>query len=111
MDPTYLDQMRPERLGRRHGQHRRPILSPLALPHDNLVAIEIEVLDAKIETFLQPEPRTVEQHHDQTFRTGKLLQDRANLLTAEYHGQALRGSCPHNGRNRTDPDRYYDERR
>ena len=42
---------------------RHPILLALALPHDDLVAIEIEVLDPQSETLLQPDPRSV-QHHD-----------------------------------------------
>ena len=56
--------------------------------------IEIEVLDPKVETLLQPEPRPVEQQHDQPLRALQLPQKHANLVPAEHHRQPIRRARP-----------------
>ena len=86
MNPPHIHQVLRQRLPRRGGQHRHPILTALSLPHDDLMAIEIEILDAQIDTLLDPDARPVQQHHDQPHRAGQLLQDRGNLLAAEDDG-------------------------
>jgi hypothetical protein len=59
MHLTHPRQVRSQRLSRRRRQHRHAILATLPLPHDDLLAIEVEILDPKLETFFQPEPGTV----------------------------------------------------
>jgi hypothetical protein len=75
---------------------------PLPLPHDDLLAIEIEVLDPKLETFLQPEPRAVEQHHHEPLLASKRPEELADLVSAEHHRQPLRRTCPHDRWNVAD---------
>ena len=59
----------------RRRQHRHPILAALPLPHDDLMAIEIEVLDAQIDALLNPHARPVEQHDHQPHRARELEHD------------------------------------
>jgi hypothetical protein len=59
MHLTHPRQVSRQRLPCSRRQHRHPILSTLPLPHDDLLAIEVEILDPKLETFFQPEPGTV----------------------------------------------------
>jgi hypothetical protein len=51
--------MRHEPLLHGSGQHRHPILLSFATPDHDLVAIEVEVLDAEPDTLLKPEARAV----------------------------------------------------
>jgi hypothetical protein len=71
MEPTHVSHVPTQRLLDGIRQHGHPILATLPLPYDDLVAIEVEILDAKVETLLQPEPCPVEQHDEQTLRAGQ----------------------------------------
>ena len=66
---------------------------------------KIEIFDAELETLLQPDPRTVQQHDDQPLCAGELLQDCANLVPAQHDGQPLRSTGAHNRRHGADLDR------
>jgi hypothetical protein len=50
---------RHQRLLCRRRKHRHPILVTLPLPHDDLLAVEVHILDAQLETLFQPEAGTV----------------------------------------------------
>jgi len=47
------------------GKHRHPILPSFATPNHDLVAIEVEIFDAELDTLLEPEARAVQQRHDE----------------------------------------------
>ena len=70
------------------------ILATLPLPHDDLVAIEIEIFDPKIETLLQPEARTVEQHDDQPRGWPTAPADRAAQCPAIVRPPSTTITCP-----------------
>ncbi len=85
MNTPHVLQVLRQRLPRSRGQHRHPILATLPLPHDDLIAIEVEILDAHVDTLLDPDAGPVEQHDDEPHRAGQLLQDRGHFLPAEHH--------------------------
>ena len=85
--------MRRQRLLRRRRQNRRTILLPLALPHDDPIPIEIEILDPKAQTFVELQPGAIQKRHYQVHRPGQRLQERRHLL-AEHHRQPLQRSRP-----------------
>ena len=107
MDPPHIGEVYRQRLPRRRGKHRHPVFSPLPLPHDDLMAIEIEIFDPKRETLLQPEPRAVEQRDDEPRRTRERLQQRRHLVPAEHDRPPLRRARSHNRWNATDLDREH----
>jgi hypothetical protein len=86
MEPAHVCQVPRQRLPDRRGQGRHPILLALALPHDELVAIEVEILDAQIKALLQPDARPIQHHDDQPLRAGQLLQEGADLVPTEHDG-------------------------
>ncbi|MBI2187338.1 MAG: hypothetical protein HYU37_09520 [Acidobacteria bacterium] len=107
MHLTHPRQVRVQRLPRRRRQHRHPILPALPLPHDDLLAIEVEILDPKLETFFETEPGAVEQHHHQPLRAGELLEERADLVSVEHYRQPFRRTRPHNRWNVADGHRQH----
>jgi hypothetical protein len=45
MHPRHGHRVLRQRVPRRRGQNRHPILAALSLPHDDLIAIDVEILD------------------------------------------------------------------
>jgi hypothetical protein len=60
MLPFDVLQIGPEPLLDGYRQHRHPILLTFASAHSNLMLVKIEVLHAKLQTLLQPQPGPIE---------------------------------------------------
>ena len=69
----------------RHWQHGPHILSPLAATHDNLLAIEVDVLDPQRQAVRDPQPSPIQDHDDDPERARQLLQKAADFVAAEHH--------------------------
>ena len=87
---SHVPQVFLEPLLDRHRQHRAPILLALASSNGNLMPVEVEVLDPKLQTFLQPQPGSVEKRHDHPHRSLDILEDRADLFPAEDDRDPMR---------------------
>lgn len=55
-------------------QHRHPVLAALAVAHDDLAALELDVLRAQAQPVEQTHAAAVQQARDQAHRAGKLIQ-------------------------------------
>src|SRR2546425_7868492 len=64
-------------------QHRPPILLALAAPDHDLIEIEVDVLHAKLEAFLQAKPGAVQQ------REGRRLRSKSDRGRSEEHTSEL----------------------
>ena len=58
--------------------------------------VEVEVLHAQLEAFLDPEPGAIQQHEDEPDLAGHVLQDRADFLAAQHNRHAAWYSRPRN---------------
>jgi hypothetical protein len=70
-------------------QHGHPILATLAVPHDELVRVEIDILDAQAGALEQAQARTVHQHGHQPGRAFESLEEGADLVAGEDDGEVL----------------------
>ena len=57
----HTDQMGLQRLDHYGRKHRHPVLSALAIAHNDLTIFKINILHAQLQAFAQPEPGTVEE--------------------------------------------------
>lgn len=85
MLPSHRTQVSLEPLLHCNRQHRPPVLPSLAPSDDNLVPVEVDVLDPKLETFLQTQPSSIDKRHDYPHRPLDVLQDRADFFPAEHN--------------------------
>lgn len=79
-----------ERRAQRVRQHHPAILLALAATYRQLAALEVPVLDAQLETFLQPQPGAVQQRRNQPRHPDQLAQDQAHLVDGEHNGHTHR---------------------
>lgn len=56
--------------------------------------VQVEVLDAKLQTLLQPQPGPVEKGHDDPHRPLDMLEDRGGFLRAEHDRDPMRQLGP-----------------
>ena len=85
MLPLHFRQVGPQPIPHRHGQHRPDVLLTLATPHDNLMPVEVDVLDAEPEAILDSEPSPVQDDDDDPDLARQLLQDAAHFVAAEHN--------------------------
>jgi len=78
-----------QRLDKGLGEHRDAISPAFALPDDNLVTGEIDVLEAQAHAFHQPHTGSVEQPCDQCCRTAHALKHPTHFLAREHHRPSL----------------------
>jgi hypothetical protein len=84
-----------QRRGQRLGQHGAAILAALAVAHQDFVAAEIEVLNAQVQRFEQPQARAVEELRDEAIGIVQFGQDAIHLVTRQDHWQPLWAGGPH----------------
>lgn len=89
-----LDLAPQEGLGHR-GKRCGAILHSLALPHENLAAVEVDVLHAQAAAFQQPEPGPVEESGLEVGRACELGQQGAGLVAGQHHGKTVRAPRAH----------------
>ena len=85
-----LLQMRPQRFLQSIRQHCAPILLALSPADRDLAALEINVLHADLEAFLQPQSRAVEQRRDEPAHTGHLVEDAFHFINGQHDRNANR---------------------
>jgi hypothetical protein len=72
-------------------EHRSAIAAALAAAHHDLAAVEVEILDAKLQAFEQPESGPVEQRADEARGPFEAGEDGPCLVARQYDRQARRG--------------------
>ena len=77
-----LEMMR-ERLDDSNRQDGRSILLTLASADDNLPSFEIDIFDAKLQAFLQPQSGAVQESDDHPRDSLEVLHDARDLLTTQ----------------------------
>ena len=77
------EQVCPHR-GRQHGG---AILVPLAVADGELARREVNMLHAQATAFQQPQPRAIEQDRHQPWDAIEALEDGADFLAGQHHGQ------------------------
>ena len=94
MQPPHLGPLPDQVLAQRRRQHRHPVLSPLAVAHRQLVALQVHVLEPQPHTFHQPQPAAVEQPGHQRLAPGQALQQAPHLRPRQHYRQPLRTLGP-----------------
>ena len=93
----HVGQVRPQPLVHDGRQHRPTVLLALAAPDHDLIEIEVDVLHAKLEAFLQAKPGAVQQRDDDPGHGRQRFQDSSDLVPAQDHrrrvGVRARGTC------------------
>lgn len=79
--------MRRELRFERRRQHGDPVLGPLAVPHEDLVVGEVDVLDPQAERLGQAHPRSVEKGEEEPVVSLKMREDALDLFLRENHRQ------------------------
>jgi len=82
------NQLRAQRQDDVFGQHGDAVLGALAVAHDQLAALEVDVLDTQPQPFHQPHARAVQQRSDEPGRAAGLVEQRANLAGRQHDRQA-----------------------
>jgi hypothetical protein len=78
-----------------HGrQHGDPVLRALAVTHHQLATGQVQVLDAQLQAFLQPDAGAVEQAGHQPVRARQEAQHALNLVPRQHDRQPLRAARP-----------------
>ena len=88
MHPSHLREMVEERLLAGGGQHRHAVLLSLAIADVDLVAREVDVLDAQVQALQQPEPAAVQEpahEEDHAVHVGEQL---PRFVPGQNHRQA-----------------------
>ena len=79
--------------GRR--EHRDPILGALAVPDDDQVGSEVDVLDAQARAFEQAQAGAVEEQGQEARDAVEVLEDGTDLVAGQDDGQVLRPPGAH----------------
>ena len=82
--------MATERFFYRRRRHGAPIFPTLTFPDHDLVAGEINVLDAQVQAFGQPQSGAVQKHHHDPVAAVKYGKDSLDLLPGQ-HNRSRRG--------------------
>jgi hypothetical protein len=83
-------ELTPERTHQNFRQHGATVAIALATPHDDLPALEIDVLHAQLQRLEQAQARSIQERRHQRRYPAHLPQDRPNLGAAE-HGRNAHG--------------------
>jgi len=65
------------------GKHGDPLVSALAAPHRDFVALEIDILDPYLQRLEQPQPRAVEESGDEQVAAIEFGEDGSDFLTGK----------------------------
>ena len=76
-------------------QHGYMVHAALHIPEHGFAAAEVEVFDAQLEGFQDPQPPTVLEVADQARNPVQLVQNDVDLLGRQNGGQAFRLARPH----------------
>ena len=87
--------MATERFFYRRRRHGAPIFPTLTFPDHDLVAGEINVLDAQVQAFGQPQSGAVQKHHHDPVAAVKLGKQRLHLLSGQYNRESAWALRPH----------------
>jgi hypothetical protein len=79
VQPLPVFELTPQRFQRALGQQCPAVFLTLPATDDNLAALDVDILDAQLETFLQPQPRPVEQRGDQPAHSVHLRENGAHF--------------------------------
>ena len=71
-------------------QHRDPILPSLAVAHDNLEPLEVQVIRPQAYALQQPEPSAIEKRRHERRHARHPVEHRPNFGLRQYHGHPLR---------------------
>ena len=71
-------------------QHRDAVLGALAVPDDDEVRREVDVLDAQVRGFEKAEAGAIEEQRHEARHALELLEHGPDLVTREHDGQPLR---------------------
>lgn len=104
MLPPDTIKMARQRLDDSSRQDRRPILLALASANDDLLPFEINVFHAQLQTFLQPQPRAIQESDDDPPDTIEELQDASDLVATEDDRHANRHASARHVFDRADVD-------
>jgi hypothetical protein len=77
-----------------HGQERRAIVLALPAPHEDLLAPEIDVLDAEREALHETQAAAIEDLGDQAVRRREALEHGQHVGVGEHRRQVLRAARP-----------------
>src|SRR6266545_3524099 len=81
-----------EMLGKRllagTGQHGHPVLAALAVADGDLVALEVDVLDAHVQALQEPEPRAVQQPADEEHHSVQMNEEPPHLIDGQNDRQS-----------------------
>jgi drug/metabolite transporter (DMT)-like permease len=72
-------------------QHRHPILEALAVAHENLATLEIDILHPQAQAFHDAQTSAIHQPTDQGIGAFQPRKQRGNLGLRQHHRQAARG--------------------
>ena len=84
-------------MGGGRGEHRRPVLPALAVPHVDAIVIEIQLLDPQAERLRQPQPAAIQplpyrQVGNESIRAGEEGREEVlHLGTGERRGDVWAG--------------------
>jgi hypothetical protein len=91
-----MRELRLQRLDQVLGQYRDAVFPALAVAHQQLAALELDVLDAQAKRFEQPHARAIQQRGHQAGGARHFSQQRAHLgRRQQHHRQASRGLGRH----------------
>ncbi len=90
MDLARADEMFLQRPLQGFGQHRRPILEALAMPHDDLAGGEVHVVNPQPQVLHQTEPGAVHPTRHEPPVPCELTEDGLYLVARQDDGQAAR---------------------
>lgn len=76
--------MRLQPLPNRRGQHRPTVLLSFAPANNDLMPVEVNVLHAQLQAFVDPEAGTVEEHDDDPDSSRQVFHDCGGFVTAEH---------------------------
>jgi hypothetical protein len=70
------------------GEDRVPVLTTLAVAHQDLAALQIDVLDAQVQRLEESQTATIEKRSHDAIRTAQCRQHGAHLFPCEDDGYA-----------------------
>jgi hypothetical protein len=74
-------------------QHRHPVLEALVVPHQDLAALEIDILHPQAQAFHDAQAGAVQHPADQCAGAVEPRQERSHLGAGQHHRQAARRLC------------------
>jgi hypothetical protein len=93
MDLVHGRKVRAKRRFHPFGQHGHAIFSAFSVAHSDLMAVEVEVFHPKLRALEDAQARAVEQSGHQRWHAVHLVEDGADFVARQHHGQAVGPLC------------------